>query len=386
MMGGMRSGFKPEPISISLVASPQIDSPSPDGAAAPARAAAAPSGVPDFDRLRRALGHSEIQPSQLQLLHHIGHGSSGVVQKVLHVPSSSVLALKVIPVEADEAVLKGILLELQTLHESRHDAIVSFYGAFYREGAVHLALQYMDASLLDIGRAEGALREPVLCAIAQPVLCGLAYLHRELHVIHRDIKPSNLLVDTTGAIKIADFGVSGNLAHTLAKCATWVGTVHYMSPERISGGSYSYDSDVWSFGITLLELGIAAFPYLHDAPASAQRLSFWDLLDFIVESPPPTPPAHFSPPFHQLITSCLQKQPAARPSSSQLLSHPFVSLHAPIDTAAWVQAALAKLPPAAPPADAAGSTIAPQPRHDADVTMEDVVAALGATPLLAPPR
>ena len=123
---------------------------------------AGPSGVPDFDRLREALGHSEIQPGQLQLLQNIGHGSSGVVQKVLHVPSESVLALKVIAVDADEAVLKGILLELKTLHESRHESIVSFYGAVYREGAVHIALEYMDASLLDIGRAEGAPRRRLL--------------------------------------------------------------------------------------------------------------------------------------------------------------------------------------------------------------------------------
>jgi len=102
--------------------------------------------------------------------------------------------------------------------------------------------------------AGGPLSEPVLAAITQPVLQGLAYLHRELHVIHRDIKPSNILVDTAGNIKIADFGVSGNLAHTLAKCASWVGTVHYMSPERISGGSYSYDSDIWSLGITCWSL------------------------------------------------------------------------------------------------------------------------------------
>ena len=303
----MRNAPKPEPISLSIWidAKPDCTASRSGSTSATVEANAGPSSIPEFNGLREALGHSEIQPGQLQLLQNIGHGSSGVVQKVLHVPSASVLALKVIAVDADEAVLKSILLELKTLHESRHASIVSFYGAFYREGAVHIALEYMDASLLDIGRAEGdclklvcvkfcarqwvrivtmclqpcsrivvafpivaggPLSEPVLAAITQPVLQGLAYLHRELHVIHRDIKPSNILVDTAGNIKIADFGVSGNLAHTLAKCASWVGTVHYMSPERISGGSYSYDSDIWSLGITLLELAIASFPYLQTTP------------------------------------------------------------------------------------------------------------------------
>uniref|UniRef100_A0A7S4I9C8 mitogen-activated protein kinase kinase n=1 Tax=Prymnesium polylepis TaxID=72548 RepID=A0A7S4I9C8_9EUKA len=339
----MRNAPKPEPISLSIWidAKPDCTATRTGSTSATVDTNAGPSSsIPEFNGLREALGHSEIQYGQLQLLHNIGHGSSGVVQKVLHVPSASVLALKVIAVDADEAVLKSILLELKTLHESRHASIVSFYGAFYREGAVHIALEYMDASLLDIGRAEGGpLSEPVLAAITQPVLQGLAYLHRELHVIHRDIKPSNILVDTAGNIKIADFGVSGNLAHTLAKCASWVGTVHYMSPERISGGSYSYDSDIWSLGITLLELAIASFPYLQTTP---QRLSFWDLLDCIVESPPPSPPMHFSHEFHNIITCCLQKQPDARASSSQLTGHSFLSLTQPIDIAAWVQASLAK--------------------------------------------
>ena len=101
--------------------------------------------------------------------------------------------------------------------------------------------------------------------IIMQISSALAYLHSK-NIIHRDIKPSNILVDTAGNIKIADFGVSGNLAHTLAKCASWVGTEHYMSPERISGGSYSYDSDIWSLGITLLELAIASFPYLQTTP------------------------------------------------------------------------------------------------------------------------
>lgn len=291
---------------------------------------------------------SEIQPSDLQVLSNIGHGSSGVVQKVLHMPSDSVLALKVIAVEANEAKRKQILLELKTLHESMHPSIVSFYGAFFREGAVHIALEYMDASLLDLTRAAGmTLAEPILAAMTRPVIDGLAYMHRELHMIHRDIKPANILVDSGGQIKIADFGVSGELHETLAKCASWVGTVHYMSPERIQGGVYSYDSDVWSLGITLLELATRSFPYPNEL--DGRRLSFWDLLDAIVESPPPTPPAHFSPEFHALITSCLQKAPEARASSTQLMSLPLILRHSGAATraeaTAWICEAISHLPP-----------------------------------------
>ena len=363
----MSFGFKPEPITIPPpAASAALELPlqsaglSAAGAFSDASSSCltgttTTSGLEPLEQLGST---SEIQYSDLQVLHNIGHGSSGVVQKVLHVPSDSVLALKVIPVEADEAKRRQILLELKTLHESMHPSIVSFYGAFFREGAVHVALEYMDASLLDISRASAGvgIPEQVLGAIAAPVLHGLVYMHREKHLIHRDIKPSNLLVDATGHVKIADFGVSGELHETLAKCASWVGTVHYMSPERISGGTYSYDSDVWSFGITMLELATARFPYPHEHP-DGRRLSFWDLLDAIVESPPPTPPSHFSPPFHSFISACLKKEPSSRATSSQLLEHPLIlGAHGahhppgagappPIDIAAWLRDALAALPP-----------------------------------------
>ena len=244
-------GFRPEPIAIPTTgaASSSLELPinqpaaaNPPPQVAPIQTnhvavapiqthAAAAAAASALEPLEQVLGaaSSEIQHTDLQVLHNIGHGSSGIVQKVLHVPSDSVLALKIIPVEADEVKRKQILLELKALHEAAHPSVVSFYGAFYREGAVHVALEYMDASLLDISRGVGAaLPEDLLAAIAQPVLSGLVYMHREKHIIHRDIKPSNLLVDSSGNVQIADFGVSGELHHTLAKCASWVGTVHYM--------------------------------------------------------------------------------------------------------------------------------------------------------------
>ena len=194
-----RAGLKPEPISIPTA--PSIDipltsadmaGPSEFGADAMTEVARVPQSARerDFEQLNAALAHSEVQPEDLRVLNNIGHGSSGIVQKVLHVPTDSVLALKVIALNADEVARRSILIELRALHEARHPAIVSFYGAYYREGAVHIALEYMDGSLLDVLRSQATpLPERVVSAIAWPVLHGLAYLHRQQHTIHRDIKP-----------------------------------------------------------------------------------------------------------------------------------------------------------------------------------------------------
>jgi len=292
-------------------------------------------------------GHSEIGHADLQVLSVVGSGSSGMVQKVLHKPTNSILALKVIPLVAEEKVRRAILLELRTLHESQCPAIVSFYGAYYREGAVHIALEYMDASLMDIIKGTGApIPERILLAMCVPLLQGLAYLHKMRRTIHRDIKPSNLLVDKEGNIKIADFGVSGELGSSLSKCASWVGTVHYMSPERISGGSYSFNSDLWSLGLSLLELAMGRFPYPPNAEAG-ERLGFWDLLDHIVEEPAPAIPPHLSPAFADFLRLCLQKEPENRPSTADLTHHPWIQSAAGLDHGVllnWIQTVLASMP------------------------------------------
>lgn len=193
--------------------------------------------------------------NDLQTLKVLGHGSGGTVNKALHVPSKRVVALKVITLDIKESVRKQIILELKTLYRNQSEYVVSLYDAFYTEGSIFIALEYMDGgSLADLLKASGKISERVLANVTTQVLRGLVYLHKSLHLIHRDIKPSNLLLNTKGKIKIADFGVSGQLAHTLSQAQTWVGTVTYMSPERISGKSYSYDSDLWSLGLTLVDV------------------------------------------------------------------------------------------------------------------------------------
>jgi mitogen-activated protein kinase kinase 1 len=138
--------------------------------------------------------------------------------------------------------------------------------------------------------------------VARQVLTGLSHLHKALRVVHRDIKPSNLLLNSAGQLKLTDFGVSGQLSNSMSKCLSWVGTVTYMSPERIRGDTYSYNTDVWSLGLLLLECATGRFPYPpqqadRDAPgggggggaaaaaaaAAGAGLGFWELLEYIGE-------------------------------------------------------------------------------------------------------
>eukprot|EP00238_Polyblepharides_amylifera_P004994 CAMPEP_0196593990 /NCGR_PEP_ID=MMETSP1081-20130531/77086_1 /TAXON_ID=36882 /ORGANISM="Pyramimonas amylifera, Strain CCMP720" /LENGTH=399 /DNA_ID=CAMNT_0041918129 /DNA_START=75 /DNA_END=1274 /DNA_ORIENTATION=+ len=264
----------------------------------------------------------------LKQLSQLGRGSSGVVSKVQHVPTGEIYALKCIQMDMQEQVRKNILQELRTLHDAKCDHIVQCHGSFYSNGVIYSVLEYMDAgSLAQILKSVKSISEKHLSKIAKQVLEGLIYLHKELHVIHRDIKPCNLLINLAGEVKISDFGVSGKLASSVADCASFVGTVTYMSPERISGSCYSYDCDIWSLGLSVLELAQGRFPYPPTETANGGHpLSFWDLLDYIVEQPPPKLASEkFSADFCDFVAVCLQKEPKKRATATDLMAHPFIT-------------------------------------------------------------
>eukprot|EP00124_Ichthyophonus_hoferi_P000395 Ihof_evm5s14 gene=Ihof_evmTU5s14 len=171
-----------------------------------------------------------LEVDDLKLLGVIGRGSSGIVQKALHVPTGRIFALKGIHLDVSDIACKQIMLELRTLYWAQSKYIVKFYGAYLSEGSINIALEYMDGgSLSDVIAKAGPIPEPLLGLIASQVLLGLLYLHKERHLIHRDIKPSNLLISTAGQVKITDFGVSGEVASTISSLVSWVGTVTYMS-------------------------------------------------------------------------------------------------------------------------------------------------------------
>lgn len=180
----------------------------------------------------------------------------------------------------------------------------------------------MHSALDSISKNFGPVRVDVLGKIAEAVLGGLTYLYRTHRIMHRDIKPSNILVNSKGQIKLCDFGVSSELVGSVAD--TFVGTGTYMAPERIKGAQYTIHSDVWSFGLTLMELAIGKFPFSSNADEDDEDgggpQSILDLLQQIVMEPAPKLPKSDAFPLilEQIVEKCLIKEPKQRPTPEEL--------------------------------------------------------------------
>lgn len=171
------------------------------------------------------------------------------------------------------------------------------------------------------------MRVDVLGKIAEAVLGGLTYLYKTHRIMHRDLKPSNILVNSKGEIKLCDFGVSSELEGSVAD--TFVGTGTYMAPERIQGAQYTIKSDVWSFGLTLMELAIGKFPFSSDSSDEAGGpQGILDLLSQIVlEDPPKLPKSDAFPLIlEQIVDKCLTKDPNLRPTPEELFVRKDMSL------------------------------------------------------------
>jgi mitogen-activated protein kinase kinase len=182
--------------------------------------------------------------------------------------SGVIMAMKEIRLELDEAKFAAIIMELDILHRCLSPYIVDFYGAFFQEGAVYICMEFMDGGSIDKLYGDG-IPEGVLQKITYATVQGLKTLKDDHNIIHRDVKPTNILVNSRGQIKLCDFGVSGNLVASIAK--TNIGCQSYMAPERISsggmasagapGGTYSVQSDIWSLGLSIIEMAMGRYPY-----------------------------------------------------------------------------------------------------------------------------
>ncbi|ORZ10491.1 kinase-like domain-containing protein, partial [Absidia repens] len=257
----------------------------------------------------------DLRPEDFDTVDELGRGNGGTVCKVLHVRTQTVMARKIIHIQANSNVRKQIMREMQFLHDCNSKHIVSYYGAFMQGDDISICMEYMEVGSLDaIYKRGGPIPLPVLKKIAFAIVDGLIYLYDAHRIIHRDLKPSNVLVNSKGQIKLCDFGVSGQLINSVAD--TFVGTSSYMSPERIKGSPYSVKSDVWSLGITIMELALARFPF----PADGTPLSIFELLQHIVNEPVPTFPLNKYPKeLTSFVEQCLIKDVNARATPSDLM-------------------------------------------------------------------
>ncbi|CAO3694212.1 unnamed protein product [Rhizopus stolonifer] len=225
------------------------------------------------------------------------------------------------PEDPRVTVRKQVMREMQFLHDCNSEHIVSFYGAFLSGGDISMCMEYMDVGSLDkIYKKSGPIPMNILRHIGYAIVDGLIYLYDSHRIIHRDLKPSNVLINSAGQIKICDFGVSGQLIDSVAN--TFVGTSSYMSPERILGSPYSVKSDVWSIGITLMELGLGKFPF---ASSDGRSLAIFELLQYIVNEPVPTlPEGEYPSDYEHFISLCLVKEVKNRATPNDLLNTKFI--------------------------------------------------------------
>ncbi|CUF99019.1 protein kinase, putative [Bodo saltans] len=270
----------------------------------------------------------------------LGRGSSGSVRKVRRSGTDTFMALKEIKVTSQNH-LQEIRRELATLHVDKSDDpsqpapvqcpyLVDFYGAYSHEGCVYIAMECMDGSLVDLA----PMPDAALASVSRDVLLGLQYLHQQRRLIHRDMKPGNVLYNaTTGCAKISDFGVSSALDQHNESAHTFVGTVTYMSPERLRGESYSFEGDVWSWGISVAELALGAHPYSHlTNPGDSTETKFWVLMQHLNgDGPVIALPSTFNPLLAAFIHACLTKDAATRPTIAELLKHPFITTFAGVE-------------------------------------------------------
>eukprot|EP00735_Rhodelphis_limneticus_P003356 TRINITY_DN14819_c0_g1::TRINITY_DN14819_c0_g1_i1::g.30155::m.30155 TRINITY_DN14819_c0_g1::TRINITY_DN14819_c0_g1_i1::g.30155 ORF type:complete len:455 (+),score=64.04,sp/Q86IX1/DST1_DICDI/43.48/5e-92,Pkinase/PF00069.20/1.8e-63,Pkinase_Tyr/PF07714.12/1e-43,Kinase-like/PF14531.1/1.7e+02,Kinase-like/PF14531.1/3.8e-05 TRINITY_DN14819_c0_g1_i1:94-1458(+) len=275
----------------------------------------------DLDGLSETLRQVEISsedPEEVfDVLGTLGKGAFGKVFKARKTDTGAIVAVKTIPVD-DEDGLTSVVKEIKLLCSCECDNIVKYLGAYYKSNTLFISMEYCGGgSIGDIAYTlNHSLTEDQIRLILRDSLQGLAYLKQQ-HRIHRDIKGCNILLTTEGEVKLADFGVATQLARTISRRNTFVGTPYWMAPEVLDGKrQYDSKADIWSLGITAIELA-EGVPLGHLHPMRA--------LFVIARSPPPKlQNKTWTPLFHDWLAQALNKDPDKRWSAEELLEHPWL--------------------------------------------------------------
>ncbi|GMQ05979.1 hypothetical protein CsSME_00050756 [Camellia sinensis var. sinensis] len=286
-----------------------------------------------------------VNPKDYKLLEEVGHGASATVHRAIYIPFNQVVAVKCLDLDRCNSNLDDIRREAQTMSLIDHPNVISAYCSFVVDQNLWVVMPFMAEGsclhLMKIAYSDG-FEESAIGSILKETLKALEYLHQHGH-IHRDVKAGNILLDSNGMVKVADFGVSACMfdrGDRKRSRNTFVGTPCWMAPEVLQPGSgYDFKADIWSFGITALELAHGHAPFSKYPPMKV-------LLMTIQNAPPGLDSDRdkkFSKSFKEMVAMCLVKDQTKRPTAEKLLKHSFFKQAKPPELS--VKKLFADLPP-----------------------------------------